>query len=1124
MTLCTVLIVTLLAGINAGGEILFSEETLTLPTYETMPPDKLPLFFRSEDVQLAERHIYPYPFYDVQSGDKKDIQYKALILENEYLRLCVLPELGGRFYSMLDKTTGYEAVYKNRVVKPALIGTLGAWISGGVEWNTPHHHRATSMIPVDYAVSKNEADGSVTVWVGEYEKRCRTRWMTGLTLSPGKAYVKATFKSMNVTPLQYPALYFANAAVPVNDDYQFIFPPDVELMTFHYVTEFCRWPVLNQVFQSYDYTHGENLSWWNAAKQPVSFFVMETRRDFMGGIDHGRGTGIVLVGDHRIFKGKKLWNWGKNEVQEVWDEKLTDEDGPYAELMMGFYSDNQPDYNFVAPFETKYGDMYFYGIKGLRDIKEANRDLAVNLEIKGRKALIQINANLALQDVKLALLGSGKVLLEKTIQLDPSALYETFATLSRKTKMEDLQITLTGADGAELLAWEQPVKKNEPFPEVYHDPLPPDEYTTSQDAYFAGLKLEQFGNTNFDYMKYYERAIALNPADVATNTRLGLIYLKRGEFDRAEGFLREAVRVVTDNHKKARDAESLYYLGLCLMYQNKVDEALDLLYRSTWDYTWTSAGYTLATQLESRQGRFEKGLEAADRAWRANQDNVEACQCMALLYRRLKECSAAQNMQQRWLELDPMNILARNERILLSGGYSECDPALVTDLLALMRDEPYNFIESAIRYASFGFYQDAAAILRLAADSDLPALNAYPMIYYHLALYQDRAGCPEAAAGSLAKAAGLSTAHCFPYGLESIEVLRYALSKNPENVSALYLLGNALADYQHDAAVACWAKAAELNSSDPVLFRNMAYIQAHHFRDMPKALDNIMRALSLDPSEPRYFSEAHLYMSYASLSPEELEQFLEEYAGTSGHMTDIQLMQVKLNIFRGNCAEAIALLERMEYHIKEGADFNPHVYWFDAHLYAGIEAMEQGNYEEAKARFLRAMEFPKNLEAERNGKIGIALYYLGLNSLASGNAAEAREYFNQMSGYTYTQGWGAGDFPEIAYYQALARSQLGEKEEVVQEIFRKLIADGESRLAVRTDSRHITVSVDESHSGRIFLLEKEIARKNLRVSSYYMQGLGYLGLGDREKAKSFFNQALQVDPLHVDAQRMLQSL
>jgi hypothetical protein len=111
----------------------------------------------------------------------------------------------------------------------------------------------------------------------------------------------------------------------------------------------------------------------------------------MGGIDHAKDAGIALVGDYRIFKGKKLWNWGKNEVQEVWDQKLTDEDGPYAEMMMGFYSDNQPDYNFVAPFETKYGDMYLYGIKGMSGIKEANKDCAVNLELQGQTALVQVN-------------------------------------------------------------------------------------------------------------------------------------------------------------------------------------------------------------------------------------------------------------------------------------------------------------------------------------------------------------------------------------------------------------------------------------------------------------------------------------------------------------------------------------------------------------------------------------------------------------------------------------------------------------------------------------------------------------------------------------------------------------
>jgi hypothetical protein len=264
----TLLLVPLLLGNLGTAEVIYSEETIVLPTYETKSPDKVPLFFRSEEVQLAERHIYPYPFYDVQDTEKVDKEYKAVILENDYLKICVTPEMGGRLYYVLDKTNNYEVVYNNHVVKPALIGTLGAWTSGGVEWNTPHHHRATSLIDVDW-VYYNGLGGSGTVWVGEYEKRSQTRWMTGITLEPGKAYVKLSFRSMNVTPFQYPALYFANVAVHVNDSYQFIFPPDVDMMNFHYVTDFTRWPVLNQVYQSVDYTHGEDLSWWKEAKQPV---------------------------------------------------------------------------------------------------------------------------------------------------------------------------------------------------------------------------------------------------------------------------------------------------------------------------------------------------------------------------------------------------------------------------------------------------------------------------------------------------------------------------------------------------------------------------------------------------------------------------------------------------------------------------------------------------------------------------------------------------------------------------------------------------------------------------------------------------------------------------------------
>jgi tetratricopeptide (TPR) repeat protein len=1115
--LCVPLLFTTLCS----TEVALSEETITLPTYETKSPDSIPLFFKHDEVQLAEQHIYPYPFYDVEGKDKVNRQYKALVLENEYLKICIMPEMGGRLYYALDKTNNYEIVYNNRVVKPALIGTIGAWTSGGVEWNTPHHHRPTSLIEVDYTTEEH-ADGSKTVWVGEYEKRSRTRWLTGLTLEPGKAYVKIDFKSINVTPFQYPALYFANVAIHVNDDYQFIFPPDVEMMNFHYVTEFTRWPILNQVYQSYDYTHGEDLSWWNVTKQPTSFFVTKTHQDFMGGIDHGKQAGIALIGDHRIFKGKKLWNWGKNEVQEVWDQKLTDEDGPYAELMMGFYSDNQPDYNFVAPFETKYGTMYLYGLRTMSGIKEASKDFALNLDIKDNKALIQVNATSKQQGITILLTDQKKNILEIQTDLSPATPCVQSVPVRENVLLEDLKLTVLSSNDNELISWQKQPPLNEPFPEVYRDPLDPREYKTSQELYYAGLKLEQFGNTNFDYMKYYEAALQLNPDDVPTNTRLGMIYLKRMDYPSAEAHLKKVVDIVTGNHKKAEDAASLYYLGVCYMKQDRIEEALDLLYRATWAYEWTSAGYTLAAQLEGRKGNWKKALDAADRACNANTQNVEALVTKAMVLRQLGDYEEALRLAKQALDVDPLCFIAMNELLLLGThlpvNYSK------EAFLKQLRTEPYNYIETAVRYSDIGLFADAVDVMTLAATSPHKALNAYPMVHYHLGIYLALAGEEQAAEDDLRKAAGLSTELCFPYCDESVKALRFALSRNPDDAAAAYLLGNALADYQHEEAVHCWELAAQHTPDASIIYRNIAYIQANHLRDMPDALDNIMHAISLDPTEPRYFSEADLYMSYASLTADELAAFLAEYGDMGKDIIDIQLMQVKLDIYNKHYDKAISLLTNMQYHIKEGATFNPHVYWFDAHLQRGRQLMQEGDYTDAEAYFRKAMEFPANLEAERNSKIGIAWYYLGLNSKLAGNNVKAKEYFTNMVDYTHSTGWGAGDFPELSFFKALAALELSKDEAEANAMFQQLITDGENRLNPVKDGRHITTTVEEEHTGRLFRLEHELSRKNLRVSSYYMQGLGHLGLGDKEKARIFFNKAVEADPISIDPKLMLEEL
>ena len=292
--------------IELKAQVRISEQEWIVPTYKVSPPDKNPMFFKGESYQGASKLIYPYGMNDVISNEKSDQPWKALILENEYIKLCVTPEIGGKLYYGTDKTNGYNFIYKNGAVKPSNIGMLGAWVSGGIEWCVIHHHRASTFLPVDYDLAENE-DGSKTIWIGETEPRHRMRWTIGITAYPGKSYYSADVKIMNPTPYTNTFLYWANVATHTNKDYQVIFPPSVQIATYHAKNSFTNWPLSTEVYNGEDFTRGVDLSWWKNSVNQNSYFAYDLKEDFMGGYDHGKETGTVHIGDHNIVKGAKLW-------------------------------------------------------------------------------------------------------------------------------------------------------------------------------------------------------------------------------------------------------------------------------------------------------------------------------------------------------------------------------------------------------------------------------------------------------------------------------------------------------------------------------------------------------------------------------------------------------------------------------------------------------------------------------------------------------------------------------------------------------------------------------------------------------------------------------------------------
>ena len=346
------------------------EEKVSIPTYGTGKPDKNPMFFEKRVYQGSSGVVYPNPVIEKIFDEKKDEVYTALFLENHYLKIMILPQLGGRVQMAYDKIGKRHFIYYNQVIKPALVGLCGPWISGGIEFNWPQHHRPSTFDPVDYTIEEHP-DGSKTVWVNEVERMFRTKGMAGFTLHPGKAYLQITGKLYNRTPLPQTFLWWANPAVKVNDDYQSVFPPDVNAVFDHGKRDVSTFPIATGTYYKVDYSPGTDISRYKNIPVPTSYMAIRSDYDFVGGYENDTQAGVLHVADHHVSPGKKQWTWGHGDFGKAWDRNLTDEDGPYIELMTGVYTDNQPDFSWLMPYEEKSFVQYFMPYRELGVVKNA---------------------------------------------------------------------------------------------------------------------------------------------------------------------------------------------------------------------------------------------------------------------------------------------------------------------------------------------------------------------------------------------------------------------------------------------------------------------------------------------------------------------------------------------------------------------------------------------------------------------------------------------------------------------------------------------------------------------------------------------------------------------------------
>jgi len=1074
------------------------QEPRVIPTYLIGKPNRNPRFYTGRTYQGAQGRVYPYPMLDVLTDNRQDKTYKAVYLENEYLKISVLPEIGGRLFSALDKTNNYDFIYHQHVIKPALIGMLGAWISGGIEWNFPHHHRPSVFMPIDYVLQENP-DGSSTIWVGEIEIRHRLKWMVGLTLYPGKSYIEATIRPFNRTPFAHSFLCFANVGIHANEQYQVIFPPSTEFATYHTKNQFARWPISHEVFNSINYTKGVDVSWWKNHPEWTSMFAWNYEDDFFAGYDHGKQAGTVSVANHHVAPGKKFWEWSNGPRGWMWDKILTETDGPELELMTGAYSDNQPDYSWLQPYEAKTIKMYWYPIRELGGVKNANLKAAINLELTEKNTVkIGFNTTSRYENAKVVLKAGDKVIFERQIDISPDKPFCEEIALAPGVKEHDLRVSLLSATDEELIAYNPVKSKSSPIPETVKAPLDPKDIKTVEQLYLTGLRLEQFHNPALEPYPFYEEALRRDPGNYRVNVALGILYFKRGLFEEAEQCFRTAIERATKNYTSPRDGEAHYYYGLVLKFQGKYDAAYEALYKAAWSYGFHTAAYYHLAEIDCIKGDFTTALKHINRSIVTNAWNTKALDFKAAILRRLGRFEEAAQVASKVLASDLLDFWAGYELYLAKSAMGAKDKAnkQLSDLKAKMRDEVQSYLELAVDYGNCGLWNEAIEALSRLDTSDGKKGSTYPMLYYYLGFFWEKKAETEKALKYYKIASKMPPDYCFPFRLESIEVLRTAFTVNHADARAHYYLGNLLYDHQPENAIKEWEKSVALDDTFATAHRNLGFAYARDRNNVPKAIASYEKAVACNKYEPRFYYELDLlYERDGRLSPQERLALLESNNQTIIKRDDAFSRKALLYVQIGDYDKALDLMVNRHFHTWEGGA-TVHGAFVDSHLLRGTNHFKAGRYREALKDYQAALLYPENLETSepyRGGRACQVYYFIATAYEALGNTEKAREAYEKSVNAKQRQAWSY-----LRYYQALSFQKLGRRDKA-NEILDGLIAFATAEAAVDFFAK---------------FGEKE-PPKFRRANNNYLLGLAHLGGGMRTEAKAEFEKAIKLNPNHL---------
>jgi tetratricopeptide (TPR) repeat protein len=958
----------------AKAEVRVWEGTLTLPTYEEGSPDPNPPF----DLFATTRFNYPYTLRETLTNRRVDHSWRAVYLENEYLKCSILPDIGGHLYTCIDKVSGQPMFYANPSIKKAQIGYRGAWAAFGIEFNFPVSHNWVSMSPVNFAYSKHD-DGSASVTVGNIDRVYGMEWTVEITLRPGSTVLEEHVTLSNRSDVRHRFYWWNNGAVQVWDDSHIQYP--MRFAASHGFTEVQPWPVD---------PGGTDLSIIrNQTKGPVSLFVHGSREPFMAVWNPRTNTGTVHFADYAQLPAKKIWSWGVDPDGLDWRSALSDNNSAYVEVQAGLFR-NQETYAFMEPRQSIHFSEYWMPVRDTGGTSRANLSGVLNLNRTENLLRAAFNANRQIREASIRITDGKSVLAQEKVDLAPERTWKREIAIQNADRRFIFE--LKDPKGAVLLRHTEgeydwtPAEQIRVGPQSSHE-LPSAEKRSEDDWVQLG-KNDELDGAILIALTTYQQGLAKFPKSFALNKATGRLAACLLRYEDAVRYLEPVQQTDTS------DPEISYYLGIAydgLGDRQNARAAFEAAHRMP---QFRSAGALRLAELLAREGQMEAAERYLDESLRAEPDDLRAAEELIAVRRALADQEAARTLAAQWLRRYPLSYFLREE--------------LGNPDLPSLGADPYRVLGVAAEYMRLGLYRPALTVLSRKYPASPPDHSEpgtvlpqdHPFVAYYRAYCEEKLGIP--ALDDYAAASKLSTSYVFPNNSETVHVLQAALHARPSDGTAHYFLGTFFFSRGlTDAALQAWNEARKLTPKIPVLNADIGIALLHIRKDARGALSALQDGVSVDAKNPELYVGMDEALSIMKRPAQDRVQALERYPDLA-QMPSNLVYELALNRAEADDFDGAKHLFHNRFFPRQEGGTNVRQVWVEVLLQEALSLQRTGHCDRAlrEAHALGA-EVPA-LPFTHDGLTPMldsarTQYFLGVLTSACGQAEEAHKHFERAS-------------------------------------------------------------------------------------------------------------------------------